>query len=173
MQECIFCRIAKKQMQAYVVFEDEISTAFLDINPRSVGMCIVIPKQHYSEFDENFELSNLVLQTTMKVAAMVKQALHPKAVEFAVMHSEAVQHFHARVYPVYENEIPLIENQPKKISEAELKSVQEKIKSAVVDMAFPVKEIVEEREAKKERKPREKRRSKKAVFWMRREMEVG
>jgi histidine triad (HIT) family protein len=164
-------------MNAYVVYEDDTVVAFLDINPRSLGMCIVAPKKHYKEFDENFELSNLVLQATMKVAEMIKQSLHPKAVQFAVMPSETVQHFHARVYPVFENDMPLIENQPKKVSEQELKEACEKIKSTRVDVMFPVKEIVVERDTVKkiqsEGKPGEKRRSKKAVYWMKREMEVG
>ena len=175
-QECIFCKIAKKEIPAKVVYEDDATISFLDINPRSAGMCIVIPKQHYHEFDENFELSNRVLQTAMVVAKMIKQSLQPKAVDFAVIPSEAVTHFHARVYPVYEDEIPLIENQPKQVTEQELNELCGKIKSARVDVSFFAKEVVaekQEKEVEKEKRPREKRRSKKAVYWMRREMEVG
>jgi len=176
MQDCIFCKIIKKQIPAKIVFEDDVSLAFLDVNPRSTGMCIVIPKQHYTEFDENFDLSNRVLQNTMLVAEMIKQSLEPKAVDFAMIPSEAVQHFHTRVYPVYENEIPLIENQPKQVTETELNDVQKKLSSAAVDVKFPIKAVVEHVEEKtKEKKPKDmkKGRSKKAVYWMRREMEVG
>jgi len=175
MPECIFCKIAKKEIPAKIVYEDDVTLGFLDINPRSAGMCIVIPKKHYREFDENFELSDRVLQAAMVVAEMIKQSLQPKAVDFAVIPSEAVTHFHARVYPVYEDEMPLVENQPKQTTEKELDEICGKIKSAHVDFSFPVREVAErqEKETEKEKKPRQKRRSKKAVYWMKREMEVG
>jgi len=175
-QDCVFCKIAKKEIPAKIVYEDDVTLGFLDINPRSAGMCIVIPKKHYREFDENFELSDRVLQAAMIVAEMIKQSLQPKAVDFAVIPSEAVTHFHARVYPVYEDEIPLIENQPKQVTEQELNELQRRISSANVAASFPAREAVvekQEKEVEKEKRPRQKRRSKKAVYWMKREMEVG
>jgi len=175
MQECIFCKIAKKEIPAKVVYEDDATLSFLDINPRSAGMCIVVPKQHYKDFSENFELSSRVMQAAMIVAEMIKQSLQPKAVDFAVIPSEAVQHFHARVYPVYEDEIPLIENQPKQITDQKLNELRNKISSVSIDASFHTSgpAVKQEKEVEREKAPRQKKRSKKAVFWMRREMEVG
>ncbi len=47
MPECIFCKIVKKEIPAYIVYEDENFLAFLDIHPQSPGHTQVIPKQHY------------------------------------------------------------------------------------------------------------------------------
>ncbi len=163
-QKCVFCAIAGKQMPAKVVYEDENSIAVLDINPRSTGMTLVVSKQHLKDFDENFESSIKVFSSALIVAEMIKQTLQPKAVSISIIPTE-MQHFHIRIYPVYENEIPLIENQPKKVSEQELNSVAEKIKSVKITLKKEVKKEVV-------RKPREKKRSKEDVYWIKRAMQL-
>ena len=47
MEDCIFCKIANKEVSAYIVYEDDNFMAFLDLNPQSPGHCQVIPKTHY------------------------------------------------------------------------------------------------------------------------------
>ena len=44
MQDCIFCRIAKKEIPAKIIFENEIVLCFLDAHPIAKGHCLVIPK---------------------------------------------------------------------------------------------------------------------------------
>jgi histidine triad (HIT) family protein len=46
MDNCIFCKIASKQIPAQVVFEDDEVLAFKDINPAAPVHLLVIPKQH-------------------------------------------------------------------------------------------------------------------------------
>lgn len=171
MDECIFCQIAAKQMPAKIIYEDDSSIAFLDINPRSKGMAILAPKQHYKEFDENFDLSFKLMQTALIVAEMLKQALQTKSVSIAMMSSETVHHFHVRLYPVYEKEIPLIENKPIKISELELDALAEKIRGIKVEVKLP--EAKEKEEVAEEPKPKPKKRKKEEIEWVKRELEVG
>lgn len=47
MTDCIFCKIAKKEIPAKIVWEDENFLAFLDVKPESKGHTLVIPKKHY------------------------------------------------------------------------------------------------------------------------------
>ncbi len=163
-QKCVFCAIASKQIPAKIVYEDDNTVSVLDINPRSTGMTLVIPKQHLKDFDENFELSTKVFSSALIVAEMVKQSLQPKAVSISIMPSE-MQHFHIRIYPMYENEMPLIENQPKKVGEQELNDVAEKIKSIKISLKKEVKEEVVE-------KPKEKERRKEDIYWIKRAMQL-
>ena len=46
-QNCIFCKIANKEVDSKIVFEDEKCIAFLDINPASKGHLVLAPKEHY------------------------------------------------------------------------------------------------------------------------------
>lgn len=43
---CIFCTIARKEIPAHVVYEDDDFLAFMDVNPRAAGHVQVISKQH-------------------------------------------------------------------------------------------------------------------------------
>lgn len=49
---CIFCKIAKKELQAQIVFENEEFIAFNDIKPVSPVHTLVIPKKHYKNLLE-------------------------------------------------------------------------------------------------------------------------
>ncbi len=46
MADCIFCKIAKKEIASQILFEDSRVVAFPDINPVSPVHFLVIPKRH-------------------------------------------------------------------------------------------------------------------------------
>ena len=52
MQQCIFCRIASKEIPAQVVYEDETLIAFHDASPQAPTHILVIPRQHYRNLPE-------------------------------------------------------------------------------------------------------------------------
>ena len=167
--KCVFCDITSKKIKSYIVYEDLNTTAFLDIMPRSKGMTLVVPKNHYMEFDENLESSTSTFQAAQIVAQMIKKSLNPITVDFSIIPSQEVPHFHIRVYPVYEKEIPLFENQPVQANEQELGEIANKIKSIHVEK--PKKEMPMP-EVKEEKHEEQKGRSEEDVYWMKREGEI-
>ncbi len=46
MDDCIFCKIIKKEMPAEIVYEDSQIIAFKDIQPAAPIHILVIPKKH-------------------------------------------------------------------------------------------------------------------------------
>jgi histidine triad (HIT) family protein len=150
------------KIPAKTVYEDEDCIAFLDRMPRSRGMTLVVPKKHYSNFDEDFKTSAKLFESALKVAKMVKDGLQPKSVSLAVIASPKVPHFHVRIYPVYEGQVPLGESPAMEVSEEELEEVAEKIRSVKVEVE----------EKPKEKEPEEKR-PKEEVYWIRRELEIA
>ena len=46
MDDCIFCKIVKKEIPASIVYEDDELMAFKDINPIDKVHLLIIPKQH-------------------------------------------------------------------------------------------------------------------------------
>jgi len=46
MADCLFCKIIKKEIPATVIYEDELSLAFRDIDPRAPKHILIIPKKH-------------------------------------------------------------------------------------------------------------------------------
>jgi histidine triad (HIT) family protein len=52
MDNCIFCKIATKQIPASIVYEDDEMLAFKDINPAAPVHLLIIPKLHVATLSE-------------------------------------------------------------------------------------------------------------------------
>ena len=52
MTNCIFCKIAAKQIPADVVYEDDELLVFKDIHPAAPVHLLVIPKEHVATLSE-------------------------------------------------------------------------------------------------------------------------
>ena len=52
MSDCIFCKIAKKEIPATVVYEDDTVIAFNDLEPQAPVHVLVIPKAHVASVAE-------------------------------------------------------------------------------------------------------------------------
>ncbi len=46
---CLFCRIIERTIPSTVIFEDDLVTAFQDVNPQAPVHFLVVPKKHLSE----------------------------------------------------------------------------------------------------------------------------
>ncbi len=52
MENCVFCKIIKKEIPAEIVYEDEEIMAFKDINPAAPVHILVIPKKHIEKLTD-------------------------------------------------------------------------------------------------------------------------
>ena len=52
MADCLFCKIAAKQIPAKIAFEDSQVLAFHDIQPKAPVHLQIIPKQHIARVSE-------------------------------------------------------------------------------------------------------------------------
>lgn len=102
MKECIFCKIAKGEIEAVKIWEDEEFLAILDKNPNMKGMTLVITKKHYDSYA--FDLPDDVYQRLMlaskKVALLLDKKLKVKRTAM-VMEGLAVNHVHIKLYPLH------------------------------------------------------------------------
>src|SRR6478672_4410953 len=71
MDNCIFCKIASKQIPSSVVYEDDDLLAFKDINPAAPVHILVIPKQHVATLSDcsDAQLLGKMLALAPKLAA--------------------------------------------------------------------------------------------------------
>lgn len=170
--ECIFCKIASREVPSILVHEDEDSVAFLDINPRSKGMTIIVPKQHFATFEENRELASKLFDKALIVAEKIKKGLNPITVFFSIMPAQ-IPHFHIRVYPVYKDQIPLMENKPIEASEEELNDIARRIRSVPVEWKGRKEVEKVEEEPKEEKKEEPKVKDEEDIFWAKRHMDMA
>jgi len=50
--DCLFCRIVRKEIPATLVAEDDHCIAFRDINPQAPLHVVVIPREHVPSLDQ-------------------------------------------------------------------------------------------------------------------------
>lgn len=78
MNECLFCKIADKQIPANIVFEDAQVVAFEDINPRAPHHILIIPRKHIPTLNALTEaeanLGGLLLLTAQRLAKQLNIA---------------------------------------------------------------------------------------------------
>ncbi len=99
---CLFCGIINGEISASVVFEDDISLAFLDHRPLFPGHCMLIPKNHFETLsDLPAELVGPFFKNVQLLAAAVEVALEAEG-SFVAMNnriSQSVPHFHVHIVP--------------------------------------------------------------------------
>ncbi len=101
-QTCLFCKIVAGEVPARLVFEDEISLAFLDHRPVFPGHCLLIPKQHYETLsDLPEELVEQFFRNVQRLSRSVESALaaHGTFVAMNNRVSQSVPHLHTHVVP--------------------------------------------------------------------------
>lgn len=106
MKDCIFCKIIAKEIPANIIYEDELTLSFLDINPNDDGHTLIIPKKHFVSFTTtDLETIIAVTKTKRKTAELIQQKLNPKGFNFVTNDGpEAFQevfHYHEHVIPKY------------------------------------------------------------------------
>ncbi len=132
MKDCIFCRIAAREIPSEIIYEDETHVSFLDINPTTEGMTVVIPKEHYdSDFYSNdIVVICAVMEAAKKTAGLLKEKLGCERILTAIEGLE-VAHMHVKLYPYYGNRsaADTLTEHSKKPTKETLKNLADKIRS--------------------------------------------
>lgn len=97
MEDCIFCKIVKKEIPANIIYEDESFLAFLDINPLAKGHTQVIPKEHYRWVWDVLNCGEF-FEVVKKIALAQKKAFNAKIIRSQI-YGEEVPHAHIWVWP--------------------------------------------------------------------------
>lgn len=72
MDDCLFCKIANKEMDSELVYEDDRVVAFNDINPQAPHHILIVPHKHIATIndleEEDNELVGHIYQVAKKIA---------------------------------------------------------------------------------------------------------
>lgn len=98
MNDCIFCKIVKREIPCHKIYEDDNFLAFLDISPVSLGHTLLIPKNHF-RWVYDVPNSSELWQVAQKIAIALKDSkLNPDFVSFLTVGNE-VPHAHIHIIP--------------------------------------------------------------------------
>ncbi len=101
--DCIFCKIARGELDAEVVHDEDDVLAIEDINGKAPVHILVIPRQHVANLEEIGALPDAVVKRLFEVASTVAEKLGVTEGGYAVMINngrdagQEVFHFHLHV----------------------------------------------------------------------------
>jgi len=135
--DCIFCKIANKEIPSKIITETKKSIAFLDAFPLSRGHTLVIPKCHYEKVQDmtdmdNADLFNTVHKVISKVDKLTGATL--LAIHNGKDSGQEIPHVHVHLIPrQLSDQIGPVHSMFKdrpKLSDEELDELSAKIKSS-------------------------------------------
>jgi histidine triad (HIT) family protein len=101
-RDCAFCRVVSGEGDGHVVFEDEISLAFLDNRPLFPGHSLLVPREHLETiWDLPDDLLAVLFENARLLSAAVRSAMNAQGAFVAANNvvSQSVPHFHVHVVP--------------------------------------------------------------------------
>jgi histidine triad (HIT) family protein len=136
MTDCVFCKLRDGQIPSMKIFEDDVTIAFMDINPINSGHCLVITKAHAANLYEAEPADLAAAMTTAKrVGTALRAALKPDGLNLMQANGpgafQSVQHFHIHLIPRYTNDGRGMDWTPVPGNRDEIVATAEKIKGAL------------------------------------------
>ena len=99
MEDCIFCKIANKEIQTNLIYEDENVVAFNDLNPQAPVHFLVIPKKHYASLNDidSKEAFGNIFSAVPKIAEKLGIKEYRTVVNTGASAGQTVFHIHVHV----------------------------------------------------------------------------
>ncbi len=107
--DCLFCKIVAGEIPAVKVHEDEMTMAFMDLNPGTRGHLLVVPREHVADIHAITETDlGAVARTAQRMAGRIVERLGADGVN-VIQNSgaaawQSVLHYHVHVVPRYQDD---------------------------------------------------------------------
>ena len=101
-EACIFCKIARHEVESHIVLEEDDSIAFLDKRPVFPGHTLLVTKAHYETLaDLPTDIIGPLFSTAQLLATAVVEATRSDGSFVAINNrvSQSVPHLHVHVVP--------------------------------------------------------------------------
>ena len=161
MEKCILCQIVKGRLPSKKIYEVNEIIAVLDFNGASAGLTFVMPKEHFTIFEQ--VPSDIISKTFIaanKVSKTMFETLNIQGtnilVSNGVVAGQRAQHLMVHIIPRKENDGIKVFNVPhKEIDPKELKAISVVLKKRIDEM-FGLKHDVLDLDRAKKMAPEQK-----------------
>jgi histidine triad (HIT) family protein len=101
---CIFCKIGQKKIDANIIEENEDAIAFLDAFPLTAGHTLVITKNHYAKLqDVRFDEINNMFKLAYKILPSIEEGTDVQGTLLAIHNGkdagQEIPHVHLHIVP--------------------------------------------------------------------------
>ena len=100
--DCLFCKIVRKEVPANILYEDDDILVMMDAYPTTDGHSLVIPKKHFEDIYEIPEDYLMKLFSIGKTKAKdIMQKLNKESLSFLINYGsdQAIKHIHLHLLP--------------------------------------------------------------------------
>ena len=110
MENCLFCKIVKGEIDSEKIYENENILAFLDAFPSTKGHTLIISKKHYENiFDIPKDVLKDGAEVTQKIAFLLKEKLGAEGINLLNNNNkiaeQEVPHYHMHIIPRYKGDV--------------------------------------------------------------------
>ncbi|MNO85384.1 AP-4-A phosphorylase [compost metagenome] len=104
---CIGCQLANQLIDTKVVFEDQLITCILDIDPLNEGHTLILPKKHLEDLEE---IDENTMKSIMKASTIINKVLKEiyKPDGITIMQNGGMfndlGHYHMHIFPRYKDD---------------------------------------------------------------------
>ena len=109
-KDCIFCQILEKKISGHIVYQDELVTAFLDIQPLNDGHVLIIPNTHFKLISDVDDEAAARMFNVARIinSAIRRSTIKSEGLNFWLADGETafqdVFHTHLHCFPRYKND---------------------------------------------------------------------
>lgn len=133
METTIFAQIIRREIPAEIIYENEATLAFLDIQPNNPGHTLVVPKDASRNIFDISEASWVeVMKTVRMLAPRIRDAVGAEGINIAMNNEQAadqaVFHSHVHIIPRYAGD-GVLSFTKKSYAPGEAAAVAEKIRA--------------------------------------------
>ena len=129
---CIFCKLANKDIPTNIIYEDEKFTVILDASPATKGHALILPKNHAANIYElPDEDAADIFVLAKKLATKMTEILHCDGFNIVQNNGEVagqtVFHFHMHLIPRYKGDGVGLTWTPGKLSDEDRDDILHKV----------------------------------------------
>jgi histidine triad (HIT) family protein len=99
-EDCIFCKIIKKQIPCEIVYEDDMVMGFKDISSQAPVHIVIIPKEHFDNLncikEDQAEILGHIFMVAKKIAQTmdIEQSGYRVVTNCGEQGGQTVEHIH-------------------------------------------------------------------------------
>lgn len=110
IMDCLFCKIIEGSIPSRTLYEDDIVKVIMDVNPNANGHVLVIPKKHFTDFEELDDATLVHIHNVAKdIKKLLYKALNPDGIVLVNNYgiTQVIKHYHLHIIPAYKEKQPL------------------------------------------------------------------
>jgi histidine triad (HIT) family protein len=132
--DCLFCKIVKKEIPARVIYNDDDTLAFLDINPANPGHVLVVPKKHHEMLmDADDDSLRKAVLVARELSRKIMHEMKAEGINLLQNNGkqagQVVPHVHFHIIPRFPDDMVVISYKRSQLADEKMDEIRRKLET--------------------------------------------